>query len=125
MEYTAFFVIYALILTGFYLLTLMIRKRKEHIGKFLSVLCAVLFLSLLSSPAINAVTTFEQGSCETVRVLGFERFVDEHHLVVEVQGISQSFVVSGELSSSVAENDFVTLCRRKSIFGVEWIELYK
>lgn len=125
MKYTAFFVIYTLILTGCYLLTLLIRKRKEHIGKFLSVLCAVLFLSLLSSPAINAVTTFEQGSCETVRVLGFERFVDEHHLVVEVQDISQSFVVSGELSSSVAENDFVTLCRRKSIFGVEWIELYK
>lgn len=123
MKYTAFFVIYSLILTSCYLLTLLIRKRKEHIGKFLSVLFAVVLLSLLSSPVINVVTTFEQGNYETVRVLGFERFGDEHHLVVEVQGTSQSFVVSGELFSSVAENDSITLCRRQSIFGVEWIVL--
>lgn len=123
MDYIAFFIIYTLVLAGCYLLTLLIRKRKEHIGKFLSILLAVMFLSLLSSPVINVVTTFEQGRCETVRVLGFERFGDEHRLVVEVQGISQSFVVSGELSSSVTENDSITLCRRKSIFGVEWIVL--
>lgn len=127
MEYMAFFVIYGLILTGFYLLTLLFRKRKEHIGKFLSVLFAVMFLSLLSSPVINVVTTFEPGSCETVRVLGLEthssRFGVEYQLVVEVQGISQSFVVSKKLYSSVAENDSITLCRRQSVFGVEWIEL--
>lgn len=122
--YIAFFVIYDLILTNCYLLTLLIRKRKEHIGKFLSMLFAVMFLALLSLPVINVVTTFEQGSYETVRVSGLEIHSRiEYHLVVEVQDISKTFVVSRELYSSVAENDFITLCRRQSIFGVEWIVL--
>lgn len=130
MEYIAFFIIYDLILTCFYLLTLLVRKRREHIGKFLSVLLFVMFLSLLSSPAINVITTFEQGSCETVTILDLEthrssRSGIKYQLVAEVQGqdVPQSFVVSRELYSSVAKGDSITLCRRQSVFGVEWVVL--
>lgn len=129
MEYTVFFIIYNLILTCFYLLTLLIRKRREHIGKFLSVLFSVMFLSLLSSPVINVVTTFEQGNLETVTILELKIHQSSHsgtkyQLVVEVQDKPQAFVVSRELYSSVATGDSVTLCRRQSVFGVEWVVLY-
>lgn len=123
------FVLTAILLVP-YFLVLLIRRKREPIGKILCVMLLVWVLSLTVSPAIQVLTTVGDAAYTQVLVLekditaSIKRGIDYCFYVEFPDGTHEDMHVSHSAYKRTQENEFATLYTRKSIFGIEWYEIY-
>ena len=123
------FVLTAILLVP-YFLVLLIRRKREPIGKILCVMLLVWVLSLTVSPAIQVLITVGDAAYTQVLVLekditaSIKRGIDYCFYVEFPDGTHEDMHVSHSAYKRTQENEFATLCTRKSIFGIEWYEIY-
>lgn len=105
-----------------YLIVLCVRRIKEHPLKILLAAGILFLLSFVMVPPVNYVTA-GRPSHDTVTVLSKEQRRSSHMTHYEVVVIwrenVQKMGVSRKLYESVETGDFVRVCVRKSVFGVE------
>lgn len=113
-----------------YFFTLLIKRRREHIGRILFITFCLWFLSAVTSPVIQVLTTVGEATHTQVLVLEKEFRADikrgtEYTFYIEFpDGSHDDMHVSKSVYHDTSENDYVTLHTRTSIFGIEWYELY-
>lgn len=113
-----------------YFFTLLVKRKREHIGRILFIAFCLWFLSTVTSPVIQILTTVGETTHTQVLVLDKEFHADikrgtEYTFYIEFpDGSHDDMHVSKSVYRDTRENDYITLHTRTSIFGVEWYELY-
>ncbi len=113
-----------------YLLTLLVKRIRESFFKCLLVAGALYLLAFAMAPSANYIATIDRPVHETVTVLEKESEFrsgsgTEYYFRILWQGREQKTGVPRGLYDSTAEGDEVTLCLRKSIFGMEYWLLHE
>ncbi len=110
------------------LIMLWLRRIKEHPFMLLNLALALLFLSFYLLPAACYVTSYKPVH-DTVTVLYMDVYqgsrTTSYDIFVVWRGREQKMDVSRKLYQSVAPGDTVTVCSRKSFWGMEIWQVHR
>ena len=111
-----------------YFVIVRLRKRQERKIRILLVICAAFIIAFFTTPALNYLATFNLPVHDEVQVIDKKistgRF-SSHYLIVQIGEENLRMNVSSSLYESTNISDTVLLCRRTSIFGVQYWTLHK
>lgn len=116
------------ILLVLYILTLLIKRRKESIKKMLEVLFGVIMIAAGILLVIMPATTFGNIYGVSVTVVDKyhdEQYENEYYIVGEYNNSYPYFEVSRRLYRTAQPGDTLMLYEGQSIFGARWYALFE